>query len=137
MRRIQALKENDMEAYTKLLAETKNERLHHLINQTDTYIATINRMVLNQRSDDVEGEEGKGTSSSTTGEDSAESRGKLTKASKDYYDSTHKRVEKVMQPTMLKGGDLKEYQLGGLQWMVSLYNNHLNGILADEMGLGD
>jgi hypothetical protein len=24
----------------------------------------------------------------------------------------------------------------GLQWMVSLYNNKLNGILADEMGLG-
>jgi len=28
---------------------------------------------------------------------------------------------------------LKEYQLKGLQWMVSLYNNRLNGILADEM----
>lgn len=27
-------------------------------------------------------------------------------------------------------------QIKGLQWMVSLYNNHLNGILADEMGLG-
>jgi SNF2 family DNA or RNA helicase len=27
-------------------------------------------------------------------------------------------------------------QMSGLQWMVSLYNNHLNGILADEMGLG-
>lgn len=24
----------------------------------------------------------------------------------------------------------------GLEWMVSLYNNDLNGILADEMGLG-
>jgi hypothetical protein len=24
----------------------------------------------------------------------------------------------------------------GLQWLVSLYNNGLNGILADEMGLG-
>ena len=24
----------------------------------------------------------------------------------------------------------------GLQWLVSLYNNRLNGILADEMGLG-
>ena len=24
----------------------------------------------------------------------------------------------------------------GLQWMISLYNNNLNGILADEMGLG-
>jgi SNF2 family DNA or RNA helicase len=27
-------------------------------------------------------------------------------------------------------------QMVGLKWMVSLYNNHLNGILADEMGLG-
>lgn len=27
-------------------------------------------------------------------------------------------------------------QMIGLKWMVSLYNNHLNGILADEMGLG-
>lgn len=24
----------------------------------------------------------------------------------------------------------------GLNWMISLYNNNLNGILADEMGLG-
>lgn len=27
-------------------------------------------------------------------------------------------------------------QMKGLEWLVSLYNNHLNGILADEMGLG-
>ena len=60
----------------------------------------------------------------------------LTKGSKDYYENTHKRNERVSQPQMLRGGDLKEYQLGGLQWMVSLYNNNLNGILADEMGLG-
>jgi len=37
---------------------------------------------------------------------------------------------------MLKGGDLKNYQIYGLNWLVSLYNNNLNGILADEMGLG-
>lgn len=29
-----------------------------------------------------------------------------------------------------------EYQVKGLEWLVSLYNNNLNGILADEMGLG-
>lgn len=34
------------------------------------------------------------------------------------------------------GGKLRPYQVAGLQWMVSLYNNNLNGILADEMGLG-
>jgi len=37
---------------------------------------------------------------------------------------------------MLLGGQLKAYQLRGLEWLVSLYNNNLNGILADEMGLG-
>ncbi|KAK3027834.1 hypothetical protein RJ639_040584 [Escallonia herrerae] len=40
------------------------------------------------------------------------------------------------QPTSLVGGTLREYQMNGLRWLVSLYNNHLNGILADEMGLG-
>ena len=44
-----------------------------------------------------------------------------------------------VQPKLLRppaGASLREYQMVGLQWMVSLYNNHLNGILADEMGLG-
>ena len=27
-------------------------------------------------------------------------------------------------------------QISGLEWLVSLHNNNLNGILADEMGLG-
>jgi ATP-dependent helicase STH1/SNF2 len=40
------------------------------------------------------------------------------------------------QPKMIKGGQLKSYQMIGLNWLVSLYNNNLNGILADEMGLG-
>jgi SNF2 family DNA or RNA helicase len=40
------------------------------------------------------------------------------------------------QPSLLRAGTLRDYQLVGLQWMLSLYNNKLNGILADEMGLG-
>lgn len=40
------------------------------------------------------------------------------------------------QANMLVNGKLKEYQIKGLEWLVSLYNNNLNGILADEMGLG-
>ena len=42
----------------------------------------------------------------------------------------------ISQPAMLVGGTLKEYQMAGLRWLVSLHNNELNGILADEMGLG-
>uniref|UniRef100_A0A1I8JMH7 Reverse transcriptase domain-containing protein n=1 Tax=Macrostomum lignano TaxID=282301 RepID=A0A1I8JMH7_9PLAT len=54
-----------------------------------------------------------------------------------YYGSAHSVQERVReQASILVNGKLKEYQLKGLQWLVSLYNNNLNGILADEMGLG-
>lgn len=33
-------------------------------------------------------------------------------------------------------GEMRPYQIQGLNWMVSLHHNGLNGILADEMGLG-
>uniref|UniRef100_A0A3P8VIQ0 SWI/SNF related BAF chromatin remodeling complex subunit ATPase 4 n=1 Tax=Cynoglossus semilaevis TaxID=244447 RepID=A0A3P8VIQ0_CYNSE len=39
-----------------------------------------------------------------------------------------KKVQKTNMDTM--------YTIKGLEWLVSLYNNNLNGILADEMGLG-
>jgi len=31
---------------------------------------------------------------------------------------------------------LRRYQVEGVEWLISLYDNGLNGILADEMGLG-
>lgn len=31
---------------------------------------------------------------------------------------------------------MRDYQIRGLNWMISLYDNGINGILADEMGLG-
>ncbi|GMK58238.1 hypothetical protein CspeluHIS016_0502700 [Cutaneotrichosporon spelunceum] len=40
------------------------------------------------------------------------------------------------QPDLVTGATLRDYQLAGVQWMISLYENGLNGILADEMGLG-
>eukprot|EP00960_Hanusia_phi_P061004 764699-Hanusia_phi.AAC.2 len=40
------------------------------------------------------------------------------------------------QPSVLQNGQLREYQLEGLNWLVRLYNNGISGILADEMGLG-
>ncbi|KAI9247151.1 SNF2 family N-terminal domain-containing protein [Phascolomyces articulosus] len=39
-------------------------------------------------------------------------------------------------PAYVTGGTLRDYQVQGLNWMVSLYENGINGILADEMGLG-
>ena len=39
-------------------------------------------------------------------------------------------------PFYIKNGQMRDYQLRGLNWMISLYQNNINGILADEMGLG-
>ncbi|XP_072030901.1 chromatin-remodeling ATPase INO80-like [Amphiura filiformis] len=39
------------------------------------------------------------------------------------------------QPKMFNG-ELKEYQLKGMNWLANLYDCGINGILADEMGLG-
>ena len=138
--RLQALKENNMEEYQRLVAETKNGRIQFLLSETDNYISTIRHMIEEQRAvmEDTAG----GTLTAAALEQHTEklseqaSDGKATQQGRDYYRSTHRRVELVAQPRMLKGGDLKEYQLAGLQWMVSLYNHGLNGILADEMGLG-
>lgn len=43
---------------------------------------------------------------------------------------------KEEQPSLLENCVLKPYQMEGLNWLVTLYENGLNGILADEMGLG-
>ncbi|KFV02041.1 putative global transcription activator SNF2L2, partial [Pterocles gutturalis] len=59
------------------------------------------------------------------------------RGSQSYYTVAHAITERVeKQSSLLINGTLKHYQLQGLEWMVSLYNNNLNGILADEMGLG-
>uniref|UniRef100_A0A8C1WF89 SWI/SNF related, matrix associated, actin dependent regulator of chromatin, subfamily a, member 5 n=1 Tax=Cyprinus carpio TaxID=7962 RepID=A0A8C1WF89_CYPCA len=39
-------------------------------------------------------------------------------------------------PSYVKNGKLRDYQVRGLNWLISLYENGINGILADEMGLG-
>lgn len=39
-------------------------------------------------------------------------------------------------PGFIHGGEMRDYQIAGLNWLVSLHENGISGILADEMGLG-
>jgi SWI/SNF-related matrix-associated actin-dependent regulator of chromatin subfamily A member 5 len=41
-----------------------------------------------------------------------------------------------VQPSIIGHGIMREYQIQGLNWLIHLYDNGINGILADEMGLG-
>ena len=137
--RLKALKADDEEAYMKLIDTAKDTRITHLLKQTDAYLDSLAQAVVAQQTEsgvatsgNWESEEGP-TSEATFGakaaiDDPTEDR------KSDYYAVAHRMSERItQQPKLLIGGTLKEYQLKGLQWMVSLYNNRLNGILADEM----
>ena len=141
--RLQALKANDEEAYVKLLDQTKDTRITHLLNQTNSFLSSLTAAVKDQQRETHEKMVKVGHTDETEDNDDeiANDDGNETefekKQNSDYYHVAHKIKEKVtQQPSILVGGTLKEYQIRGLEWMVSLYNNHLNGILADEMGLG-
>ncbi|KAL0863294.1 hypothetical protein Bca101_042412 [Brassica carinata] len=64
-----------------------------------------------------------------------------SKEGRDSADSDLTEEERVMKEQselvpLLTGGKLKSYQLKGVKWLISLWQNGLNGILADQMGLG-
>jgi ATP-dependent helicase STH1/SNF2 len=125
--RLAALKNDDEEAYLKLVDQAKDTRITHLLKQTSSYLDGLAAAVAKQQMES-------GYEKTVLDGDSDDEDGdnKI-----DYYAVAHRIKEEVTeQPHMLVGGKLKDYQVKGLQWMVSLYNNHLNGILADEMGLG-
>ena len=52
----------------------------------------------------------------------------------EAQDVTAVRIES--SPSWIAHGTMRDYQIEGLNWMVSLYESGVNGILADEMGLG-
>uniref|UniRef100_A0A0D9WCP5 DNA helicase n=1 Tax=Leersia perrieri TaxID=77586 RepID=A0A0D9WCP5_9ORYZ len=157
--RLQVLKTGDQEAYLRMVEESKNERLKLLLEKTNELLEGIGKAV--QRQKDAEHVSHPEGSEVPKGSESDEISGlkiespeeeSQSDADADHHgsadhnkfnaghrlDSTvHSIEEKVTeQPSALQGGELRPYQLEGLQWMLSLFNNNLNGILADEMGLG-
>lgn len=133
--RLQALKANDEETYLKLLGQAKDSRISHLLKQTDGFLGQLSASVKQQQRSAAEHY---GDENAPPADDTSESEEEVEGGPKiDYYEVAHRIKEEVkVQPNLLVGGTLKEYQVKGLQWMISLYNNNLNGILADEMGLG-
>jgi ATP-dependent helicase STH1/SNF2 len=131
-KRVEMIKLNDMEGYRKMVEEVKNTKILEILKQTDSFLREIGAKVKVQKGeipDEQVDEDLKGTTNTLALS--------LKDTSKVYYNITHTKHEDILsQPTLLESGTLKSYQLIGLQWMVSLYNNKLNGILADEMGLG-
>ncbi|CAN8244108.1 unnamed protein product [Cochlearia groenlandica] len=149
--RIMALKSDDQEAYMKLAKESKNEKLNMFLEETNKIFVSLGAALQRQKdaklSQNIKSLEGSESDLSQlietpheielTEPENNDDSSDLLKGERQYNLAIHSIQEKVTkQPSLLQGGELRSYQLEGLQWMVSLFNNDYNGILADEMGLG-
>lgn len=52
------------------------------------------------------------------------------------YNNSVLPISQTLKVPKILHCSLKDYQKRGLEWLVSLYNQGINGMLADEMGLG-
>eukprot|EP01114_Cavostelium_apophysatum_P015131 TRINITY_DN4061_c0_g2_i1.p1 TRINITY_DN4061_c0_g2~~TRINITY_DN4061_c0_g2_i1.p1 ORF type:complete len:648 (-),score=235.27 TRINITY_DN4061_c0_g2_i1:56-1999(-) len=110
--------------------EAASSRLKYLIEQTDIYTHFMSSPKKAGSSDNKK---------------SSTKRGRKTEKEEDEEilqeviegDDPNVKAGTVLtkQPSILQG-TMREYQLQGLNWLIKLYENNINGILADEMGLG-
>lgn len=143
--RMDLLRLNDEDGYRKLINETKNSRIQSLLDQTDKYLASMESKIRQAQANAssteydavVTDEETPKCTEGLSNDADGMAVEEASEAHTKKYGKSHVISERVIkQAKIMVGGTLKEYQTRGLEWLVSLYNNKLNGILADEMGLG-
>ncbi|XP_047321944.1 chromatin structure-remodeling complex protein SYD [Impatiens glandulifera] len=143
--KINLLKINDVEGYLRMVQDAKSDRVKQLLKETEKYLQKLGSKLQEAKATARHSETDIDDSyvsnifenNDVENEDEADQAKHYMESNEKYYLMAHTVKETIAeQPTSLEGGKLREYQLNGLRWLVSLYNNHLNGILADEMGLG-
>ncbi|KAL6861338.1 hypothetical protein ACP4OV_017038 [Aristida adscensionis] len=138
--KINLLKNNDVEGYLRMVQDAKSDRVKQLLRETEKYLQKLGNKLQNSKSTDGHGRSSYVSDKNETAndiEDESYQPQHYLESNEKYYQLAHSVKETVNdQPSYLQGGKLREYQMNGLRWLVSLYNNNLNGILADEMGLG-
>ncbi|KAG2605134.1 hypothetical protein PVAP13_4NG113800 [Panicum virgatum] len=136
--KINLLKNNDVEGYLRMVQDAKSDRVKQLLRETEKYLQKLGNKLQNAKSTDGRASYVSDKSDLANDiEDESYQPQHYLESNEKYYQLAHSVKETVNdQPSYLQGGKLREYQMNGLRWLVSLYNNNLNGILADEMGLG-
>ncbi|CCH40552.1 putative chromatin remodelling complex ATPase chain [Wickerhamomyces ciferrii] len=126
---------------SKFNVEETAKRFKYLLGLTDLFSHFINnkaekdprfRQVLNIIEEDkLKSKKSKSTNNrrrKTEKEEDAE-------LLQDEEDENNVITEFAESPAYVQG-ELRSYQIAGLNWLISLHENNISGILADEMGLG-
>ncbi|MED6119742.1 hypothetical protein PIB30_014606 [Stylosanthes scabra] len=148
VQKLQKAKQRMATSFLKL-KDAKSDRVKQLLKETEKYLQKLGSKLQEAKSaagrfgQDVD--EAGSYSFPENGQTNLENEDLNDQAKATLYGNVKESIAE--QPSCLQGGKLREYvkflpfycmqyQMNGLRWLVSLYNNHLNGILADEMGLG-
>jgi len=131
--------------------QRKSKKLNYLITRTELYSHFMAKRVSSDVGDVedllLEGDDGEELPSLIQDVQKAIDESDKNTQSFDFSASQHRKgtamddnmnselTYDILEPQMFQGR-LKEYQKGGLNWLVNLYDQGINGILADEMGLG-
>ncbi|KAI8991572.1 SNF2 family N-terminal domain-containing protein [Mycotypha africana] len=123
-----SLYETRVKRYRYLLGQT--ELFAHFLNLTEVKDDAMKTVLKEQEMQKNNAEEGSRRRRKTEKEEDEE-------ILKDEQEENEEDMTVFTQsPSYVTGGTLREYQIQGLNWMISLFENGINGILADEMGLG-
>ena len=125
------------ENFMKDIEQGRQERLKFLIKQTEIFAHFLIGGKAEDNSKNKKSEKGsKRKSISHANKTNADIELIDDEDNDDIYEQEKTITRLYSQPSILVGGKLTNYQLDGLNWIISLYERGLNGILADEMGLG-
>ena len=131
-------KENDIVMHNS--EQSRADRLKFLLNQTKTYTKFLMGAKIEDQDEKIKKVNSKRKRKNSEVEGNVEDI-KILQQKNNIDENDLKAESKQLtrlyyQPSSLTGGKLTDYQLDGLNWLISLYERGLNGILADEMGLG-
>ena len=135
-KQLESLRQQEKDKLGKDQRKGAKDRLAYLMRQTDVFAHFM--------SPDASGGSGGAAADKGAGR---KGKGRLTeKQEDDLMMQAASKEEKgksassgtrlTKQPACITGGTMRPYQLEGLNWLIKLYENGINGILADEMGLG-
>ncbi|XP_043814167.1 ATP-dependent DNA helicase DDM1 isoform X2 [Manihot esculenta] len=152
--REEAEKEEELEEAPQL-NDTQFTKLDELLNQTQLYsefllekMDEITRNGVELESETTDKKRGRGSKRKAAAQYNSGkakravaamlTRSKEAEKTEDGNLTEEERLEKEQRELvpLLTGGKLKSYQIKGVKWLISLWQNGLNGILADQMGLG-
>lgn len=134
--RIQALKDNDPEAYLAHLGSEKMSSLLHIMDMTHNFMLQVGAKLEAQQERTAPTSLPQPAQTSVTATNEYKRFQAYVNSAKDEYKLVHRTSTFVAtQPAGLEA-TLMAHQLVGLRFLASLHANHINGILADEMGVG-